>query len=72
VEESDSGVWFTLEGPMVVEYDAGGYSRARVRAKGEAFAWRSVGQIWGAPVPERMAYLKALLPRVRVREAPWA
>ena len=57
---------------MVVEYDAGGYSRARVRAKGEAFARRSVGQIWGAPVPERMAYLKALLPRLRVLEAPWA
>ena len=57
---------------MVVEYDAGGYSRARVQAKGEAFARRSVGQIWGAPVPERMAYLKALLPRVRVLEAPRA
>jgi hypothetical protein len=57
---------------MAVEYDAGGYSRARVRAKGEAFAWRSVGQTWGAPVPERMAYLKALLPRVRVLEAPRA
>ena len=57
---------------MVVEYDAGGYSRARVRAKGEAFARRSVGQTWGAPVPERMAYLKALLPRLRVLEAPWA
>ena len=71
MEESD-GVWFTLEGPMVVEYDAGGYFRARVRAKGEAFAPRFVGQIWGAPVPERMAYLKALLPRVRVLEAPWA
>jgi hypothetical protein len=71
VEESD-GVWFTLEGPMVVEYDAGGYSRARERAKGEAFARRFVGQIWGALVPERMAYLKALLPRVRVLEAPWA
>jgi hypothetical protein len=71
VEESD-GVWFTLEGPMVVEYDAGGYSRAQERAKGEAFARRFVGQIWGAPVPERMAYLKALLPRVRVLEAPWA
>jgi len=51
---------------MVVEYDAGGCSRAQVRAKGEAC------QIWGAPVPKRMAYLKALLPRVRVLEAPWA
>ena len=57
---------------MVVEYDAGGYSRAQERAKGEAFARRFVGQIWGAPVPKRMAYLKALLPRVRVLEAPWA
>jgi hypothetical protein len=57
---------------MVVEYDAGGYSRVQERAKGEAFARRSVGQIWGAPVPKRMAYLKALLPRVRVLEAPWA
>jgi hypothetical protein len=57
---------------MVVEYDAGGCSRARARAKGEAFARGSVGQIWEAPVPERMAYLKALLPRVRVLEAPWA
>ena len=56
----------------MVEYDAGGYSRARVRVKGEAFARRFVGQIWGAPVPERMAYLKALIPRVRVLEAPWA
>jgi hypothetical protein len=71
VDESD-GVWFTLEGPMAVEYDAGGYSRNQERAKGEAFARRFVGQIWGAPVPERMAYLKALLPRVRVLEAPWA
>jgi hypothetical protein len=70
VEEPDA-VWFTPEGPVAVEYDAGGYSRARVRAKGEAFARRFVGQVWGAPVPERVAYLKALLPGGRVLEAPW-
>ena len=50
----------------------GGPCPCPVRAAVEAFARRFVGQIWGAPVPERMAYLKALLPRVRVLEAPWA
>jgi len=71
VEEPD-GVWLTPEGPVALEYDAGAYARARVKAKGEAFARRFVGQVWGAPVPERVAYLKTLLPRARVLLASWA
>lgn len=71
VEEPD-GVWLTPEGPVALEYDAGAYARARVRAKGEAFALRFVGQVWGAPVPERVAYLRRFLPGARVLLAPWA
>ena len=71
VEEPD-GVWLTPEGPVALEYDAGAYARARVKAKGEAFARRFVGQVWGAQVPERVAYLKTLIPRARVLLASWA
>ena len=71
MEESDR-VWFTHEGPMVVEYDAGGYSRARVRAKGEAFALRFVAQVWGVPIPQRVRTLEGLLPpSAQVVLAPW-
>ncbi|MDM7324926.1 MAG: hypothetical protein P3W93_008120 [Thermus sp.] len=71
LEEPDA-VWFTPNGPVAVEYDAGGYSRHRVRSKGEAFRVRYVGQVWGAPVEERVKTLGALLPPgTRVLLAPW-
>ncbi len=71
VDEPDA-VWLTPEGPVAVEYDAGGYSRTRVRAKGEAFALRFVGQVWGTPIPQRVRTLEGLLPpSARVMLAPW-
>lgn len=71
VEEPDA-VWLTPEGPVAVEYDAGAYSRERIRAKGEAFARRFVGQVWGVPIRERVATLKRLLPPgSRVLCAAW-
>jgi hypothetical protein len=71
VDEPD-GVWLTPRGPVAVEYDAGGYSRNRVRAKGEAFALRFVAQVWGAPIPQRVRTLEGLLPpSAQVVLAPW-
>lgn len=71
VEEPDA-VWLTSEGPFAVEYDAGAYPRERVRAKGEAFARRFVGQVWGVPIRERVATLRRLLPPgSRVLCAAW-
>lgn len=71
VEEPDA-VWFTPKGPVAVEYDVGSYSRDRVRTKAAAFATRYVGQVWGAPVKERVETLAALLPRgTRVLQAVW-
>ena len=71
IDEPD-GVWLTPRGPVAVEYDAGGYSRDRIRAKGEAFALRFVGQVWGAPIPERVRTLRGFLPPLaQVVVAPW-
>lgn len=71
VEEPDA-VWLAPEGPVAVEYDAGAYSRGRVQAKGQAFALRFVGQVWGVPIPGRAGTLRGLLPASsRVLLAPW-
>lgn len=71
VEEPDA-VWFTPSGPVAVEYDAGRYTRRLLTEKRRAFALRYAGQVWGAPVSERVETLKSLLGEgVRVIVAPW-
>ncbi|MEN2982803.1 MAG: hypothetical protein ABDH20_09865 [Thermus sp.] len=71
IDEPDA-VWLTPSGPVAVEYDVVSYSRRKVQAKARLFGALFVGQVWGAPVPARVATLRRLCPpETEVLEAPW-
>lgn len=67
--EVPDALWFTPQGEIAIEYDAGSYSTKRISAK--AFAYRRyAGQVWGSPSRKHVAHLTRLLQAVGEKMPP--
>lgn len=74
--EQPDAYWYSKEGPIAIEYDAGSYALPLLQRKVKTFALRFVGQYWGAPTKRRAESLRVKLAAFGLEDrfvmvAPW-
>lgn len=68
--EIPDALWWTPQGEVAIEYDAGSYGRARITAKALAYR-RYAGQVWASPSRKHVRHLATLLSKLGVSTPPF-